>query len=219
MNKRRANQKLRRKADLDKGLLNRPWHSKAYHRHFEGYTEVETVNPKGKVVIQRIYTGDYYRLDLPRKKRVGLRIVYALLWLAACALFGFAASRPIGANMTWYLAIVQMLTVCALAGLLFSLISHCTVPRDMTVGDWKSASVSLKRRAVYAALFLELNAFATGVYLLLKGDRWGAHLLVIALYVLSGLLLVVMNRLEDNAPYLTIPSTQSAPPEGSYIDA
>ena len=218
MNKRKANQKLRRRADLDKGLLNRPWHSKAYHRHFEGYTEVETVNPKGKVVIQRIYTGDYYRLDLPRNKKVGLRIVYVLLWLMACALFGFGSSRPIGANMTWYLAIVQMLTVCALAALLFSLISHCTAPQDMTIGAWKSASVNLKRRAGFAALFLELNAFMTGVYLLLKGDRWVFHLLVILLYALSGILLVVMNRLETNAPYLTIPSTQPAPPDGSYID-
>ena len=219
MNKRKVNQKLRRRADLDKGLLNRPWHSKAYHRHFEGYTEVEMVNSKGKVVIQRIYTGDYFRLDLPRNKRIGLRLVYVLLWLIACALFGFAASRPIGANMTWYPAIVQMLTVCALAALLFSLISHCSAPRDMTVGNWKSASVNLKRRAGFAALFLELNAFVTGVYLLLKGDRWVAHLLMILLYALSGLLLVVVNRLEANAPYLTIPNTKPAPPEGSYIDA
>ena len=89
----------------------------------------------------------------------------------------------------------------------------------MTVGDWKSASVNLKRRAAYAALFLELNAFMTGVYLLLKGDRWVVHLVVILFYVLSGLLLVVMNRMEANAPYLTIPNTQPAPPEGSYIDA
>lgn len=218
MNKRKAHQKLRRRADLDKGLLNRPWHSKAYHRHFEGYTEVETVNQKGKLVIQRIYTGDYYRLDLPRSKRILLRITYALLWLLACALFGFAASRPIGANMTWYLAIVQMLVVCSLAAVLFSLLSHCTAARDMTVGDWKSSSVNIKRRTVFAALMLELNAAITLLYLLFAGDRWGAHLLCILLYALSGLALVVMNRLEANAPYLTFPSSQPAPPDGSYID-
>ena len=40
MNKRRMNQRLRHRTDLDKGLLDRGWHSKAYHRHFEGYTEL-----------------------------------------------------------------------------------------------------------------------------------------------------------------------------------
>lgn len=218
MNKRKTTQKLRSRADLDKGLLNRGWHSKSYHRHFEGYTEVESVNSKGKIVIERIYTGNYYRLDLPRNKRVLLRIAYAFLWLIACALFGFAASRPIGANVTWYLAIVQMVTICSLAIVLFSFIAHCTSPRDMTVGDWKGSSVNMKRRSGFTALVLGLNCLLTVLYLFLKGDDRGMHLLCIALYAISGILMVVMNRLEASVPYMTFPSSQVAPEDGTYID-
>lgn len=218
MNKRRMNQRLRRRTDLDKGLLDRGWHSKAYHRHFEGYAEVETTNEKGKTVIERVYVGDYYRLDLPGKKRIVLRLVYAALIALTAGLFGFAASRPVGANMTWYTAIVQMLAVCLLGLLCVNLLAHSTAPRDMTVGDWKSASKKLQRNAKYTALDMELLAFLTALHLILNGEEWLTHLLCIALYAVAGLIAVVLNRLEANAPYKIWRSTGEAPEDGSYID-
>ena len=218
MNKRRMNQRLRRRTDLDKGLLDRGWHSKAYHRHFEGYAEVETTNDKGKTIIQRVYVGDYYRLDLPKNKRVGLRCLYAALIALEAGLFGFAASRPVGANMTWYIAIAQMVTVCLLGLLCVNLLSHSTAPGDMTVGDWKSSSKKLQRNAKYTALMMELLAFLTLLHLLLKGENWGTHLLCVVLYALAGITAVILNRLESNAPYKRWRSTEESPETGSYID-
>lgn len=218
MNKRRMNQRLRRRTDLDKGLLDKGWHSKAYHRHFEGYTELEETNEQGKTVIKRVYVGDYYRLDLPKKKRIALRVTYAALIALIAALFGFAASRPVGANMTWYLAIAQMLGVCLIGMLAVNLLSHCTAPRDMTIGDWKSSSKKLQRNAKYTALLMEMIAFLTLLHVLLNGENWLIHLLCTALYAVAGLTAVVVNRLEANAPYLKFPSTEEAPPDGAYID-
>ena len=218
MNKRRMGQRLRRRTGQNDSFLNRGWHSKAYHRHFEGYTEVEITNEKGKTVIERVYVGDYYRLDLPKKKRIGLRLTYAGTIALMGALFGFAASRPVGANMTWYLAISQMLTLCGLGLLAISLLSHCTVPRDMTIGDWKSASKNLCRNAKFTAVVMALDAALTAVYLVIRGEDWLIHLLCIGLYALSGLAAVVLHRLEANAPYLTYHSTEEAPEDGSYID-
>jgi len=218
MNKRRMNQRLRHRTDLDKGLLDRGWHSKAYHRHFEGYTELEETNEKGKTVIKRVYVGDYYRLDLPKNKRIGLRFAYAGLIALVAALFGFAASRPVGANMTWYIAIVQMIAVCLLGLLCVNLLSHCTAPRDMTVGDWKSSSKKLQKNAKYTALTMELLAFLTALHLILNEENCLVHLLCIGLYTVAGLVAVVLNRLEANAPYKTWRSTEEAPEDGSYID-
>lgn len=219
MNKRRMNQRLRRRTDLDKGLLDKGWHSKAYHRHFEGYTELEETNEKGKTVIKRVYVGDYHRLDLPKSKRILLRLSYAGLIALTSALFGFAASRPVGVNMTWYMAIVQMAAVCLLGLLCVNLLSHTTAPRDMTVGDWKSSSKKLQRNAKYTALAMELLAFLTALHLLLNGEDWLIHLLCIGLYAVAGLVAVVLNRLEANAPYKIWRSTEDAPEDGSYIDA
>ena len=36
------------------------YHSRSYHRFFEGYTEKGIVNEKGNYQIVRVYTGDYY---------------------------------------------------------------------------------------------------------------------------------------------------------------
>lgn len=219
MDKRRMNQRLRRRTDLDKGLLDKGWHSKAYHRHFEGYTEVEETNEKGKTVIRRVYIGDYYRLDLPKSKRVRLRLSYAGLIALVAVLFVLAASRPVGANMTWYLAIPQMIGVCLIGLMCVNLLSHSTAPRDMTIGDWKSSSGKLKRNSKHTALLMELLALLTLVYLLLNGENWLLHLLCVALYAVAGLAAVAINRLEANAPYLKFPSTEEAPPDGAYIDA
>ena len=218
MNKSRMNQRLRRRTDLDKGLLDRGWHSKAYHRHFEGYAELETTNEKGKTVIERVYVGEYYRLDLPKKKRVLLRLTYAALIGLIGAMFGFASSRPIGANMVWYMAIAQMLTLCGIGAMGVKLISHSTAPRDMTVGDWKAASKGLQKSSKFTAVLLELDMLLTALYLILKGENWLLHLMCIGLYAVAGLVAVVVNRLEANAPYLKFPSTEEAPPDGAYID-
>lgn len=218
MNKRRMNQRLRRRTDLDKGLLDKGWHSKAYHRHFEGYTELEETDEKGKTVIKRVYVGDYHRLDLPKKKRVLLRFGYAALIVLTAMLFWSAASRPVSANSTWYLAVVQMVGVCLIGLMGVNLLSHCTAPRDMTVGDWKASSGKLKRNSKFTALVMELLALLTLLHLLLNGESWGIHLLCVALYAAAGLAALVLNRLEVNAPYLTYPSTEEAPADGSYID-
>lgn len=218
MNKRKTHQKLRRRADLDKGLLNKGWHSKSYHRHFEGYTEVEAINAKGKVMIQRIYTGDYYRLNLPAKKRVLLRVFYGISWLCTCILFGLASSRPVSANSTWYLAIVQMLSLFGLAVVLFSLIAHCTAPRDMTIGEWKSSSRAMKRRTAVTSALFGADALLTLLYLLITGNDQSAHLLCVLFYLLAGGLNILINRLEANLPYQTFPSSQPIPEDGTYID-
>ena len=219
MNKHRMQRRLRRHTDLDKGFLNKGWHSKAYHRHFEGYSEVETTNKKGKTVITRVYVGEYYRLDLPKNKRILLRLSYSGLILAIGALFFGAASRPVSANSTWYLALVQMLGLCMTGALAINLLSHCTAPRDMTIGDWRSSSQKLQRNAKYMALLMELTALLTALHLVLNGEKWVQHLLCVGLYAVAGLLAVLLNRLEANAPYLKFPSTEPAPKDGTYIDA
>lgn len=218
MNRRKYEKRLRQHTGQDNSLLNRPWHSRAYHRHFEGYAEVEDANEKGKTIIRRVYVGNYYRLDLSQKKRVLLRLAYLGLLLLIGSSFGLAASRPVGANSTWYLAIAQMLTLCSLGATAISLLAHCTAPREMTIGDWKASSKKLRRNALLSALLLELTAFLTGGYLLFTRENWAVHLLCIGLYAAAGLLAVLLNRLEANAPYAIRSSQAQMPEDSAYID-
>ncbi len=219
MKKRRMERRLRSRTDLDQGLLNKGWHSKSYHRHFEGYTEVETTNDKGKTVIRRVYTGEYRRLELPKGKRITLRMIYLALLLVIWGLFFLAASRNVGANRSWYVAIAQMLVLCSLGYSFIKLLGHATAPRNLTIGEWKASSLGLAKSCQFCFWSLELTALLTLLYLILKGENWGLHLLCIGVYAVAGLLAILLNRMEANAPYITFPSTEPAPEEGTYIDA
>lgn len=53
----------------------REYHSRAYHRHFEGYIEKESRGLNGKPFIERVYAGDYYVSAQSAKENVCYRII------------------------------------------------------------------------------------------------------------------------------------------------
>ncbi|MBO5976183.1 MAG: hypothetical protein J6P94_03270 [Oscillospiraceae bacterium] len=216
MNKKRLNKTIRRKANLDSDLLDRGYHSKMYHRHFEGYSEFETTNAKGKTVIKRVYTAEYYTLDLPKEKRLGLRVLCAALFILAIMLFLMAAARDLALNMKWYSAISQLGVLIGFAWTFGGLLSVFTAPRKMTIGDWKSSSRNLKHGSLCAAVFLELNAMISIMFLFFAED-WTSYFLNIGLYFAAGLVAVLLNRLEANAPYKTIPNDNTVPRDAVEI--
>ena len=216
MNKKRLNKSIRRKAKLDSDLLDRGYHSKMYHRHFEGYSEFETTNSKGKTVIKRVYTAEYYTLDLAKEKRIGLHVLYGALFVIAIMLFFMAAARDLSLNRKWYSAISQLGVIIGLAWTLGGLLSIFTAPRKMTVGDWKSSSRNLKYGSICAAVFLELNALIAVMYLFFADD-WTSYFTSIGLYFAAGLVAVMLNRLEANAPYKTVANENTAPRDAVEI--
>ena len=216
MNKKKLNKTVRRKANLDSDLLDKGYHSKMYHRHFEGYSEYETTNAKGKTVIKRVYTGEYYTLDLPKEKRLGLRVLYGALFVLISMLFFMASSRDLELNVKWYSAIAQLGVLIGLFWTLGGLLSLYTAPGNMTVGDWKSSSRNLRYGSICAAVFLELNAFISLMFLFFADD-WTGYFLSIGLYFAAGLAAVILNRLETNAPYKTTPSENTVPRDAVEI--
>jgi len=216
MNKKRLNKIVRRKANLDSDLLDRGYHSRMYHRHFEGYSEYEATNKKGKTVIKRVYTGEYYTLDLPKEKRIGLYISYAALLVLIMLVFFAAASRDVELNTKWYSAITQLGVLVGIFWTLGGAVCLFTAPKNMTIGDWKSSSCSLKYGSICTAVFLELNALISVMYMLFV-DNWTSYFVSIGLYFVSGLVAVILNRLEANAPYKTFPSNNKVPTDAVEI--
>ena len=58
-------------------------HSRYYHRRFEGFMEQMVTGEDGRRRIRRVYVGDYFSQDMPDRRRVLTRILYAGLWLLA----------------------------------------------------------------------------------------------------------------------------------------
>ena len=124
-------------------------HSKAYHRYFENYAEREDYNEKGKRVITRVYTGEYYRADVEDSVWKRQKIVSAVLCAMALALFLYAGATTV-ASAVWYGAILTMGALIAVILLCTSIIHLLFAPREMEVRTWRDVSEQLERHALLA---------------------------------------------------------------------
>jgi hypothetical protein len=184
------------------------WHSKAYHRFFEGYSEIAVPNSSGKGTrIQRIYTGNYYRQDLTKGRRILLRVLYGALFLGAVYLFVSNAILPQASNSTLYVVLTQVASIPFLFWILIALFSYLPAERDMTINTYRSSSVSLKRAALGSAISLGVLALATLAFIFLNPqDRSLVQLLYAVKYLAGGSLALLTNWIERRVNYLIIPN-------------
>jgi hypothetical protein len=184
------------------------WHSKAYHRFFEGYSEIAVPNPNGKGIrIQRVYTGNYYRQDLTQGQRILVRGLYAALFLCVAYLFVSSAILPLASNSTWYVVLTQVVNIPFLFWILIAFFFYLPAGRDMTVAEYRSSSLSLQKAALGAAVSLGIVALATLVFMALnRSEHPLLELFCAGKYLAGGLIALSLNRIEGKMNYLLIPS-------------
>jgi hypothetical protein len=191
------------------------WHGKAYHRFFEGYTEISVPTPDGKgSSIQRIYTGNYYRQDLTKSQRILLRLLYVALCLSAGYLFVSSAALPVASNSTWYVVLAQVVCVPFLFWILIVLFSYLPAGLDLTINDYRSSALALQKATLGSAIALGMVALATVVFIFLnRSSEPQLELLCAVKYLAAGLLALSMNLIEKKVNYLIIPSQNKLPGE------
>jgi hypothetical protein len=196
------------------------WHSTAYHRFFEGYSEVAVPRINGKgTIIQRIYTGNYYRQDLTNRQRILVRILYALMFLGIVYLFVSSATLPLSSNTTWYVVISQVVSVPFLFWIFIIFLSYLPAGRDLTIDGYRSSSLALKKATMSAAVSLGVVSLAMLVFVILNmSNMLLDELLLIIKYLVGGLLALTMNRIECKLKYLMIPSQNSAPVDAMEVN-
>lgn len=185
----------------------RSYHSRAYRKHFEGYTELR--NPKsGK--IERIYTAKYYRIALSNK---GLRIrkcVYTGIFLLATGLWAAVSLSGLPGTMTTPVSIFTALTLFPLFFSAVGLFSYCAAPRNMTISEYHGSSVRLKRAALGTAITLALAGITELIFVFrnpqsfLPGEYMG-----IGGYLIAGALLFVLFARENSSKYQLIANQNS----------
>ena len=192
-------------------------HSKAYHRFFEGYSEYSVMNANGKgTSIQRIYTGNYYRQDLTRGRRILLRAAYLWLFLGALYLFVSSAIQPLASNSTWFVVLPQAVSIPLLFWMVIAFITYMPAGRDMTIDDYRSSSLALKKASLFSAISLGATALATLIFMALNpSDQPLAELLCAAKFLAGGLFVFSIDQVERRLHYLVIPSPNK-PPEDAY---
>jgi hypothetical protein len=189
------------------------WHSKAYHRFFEGYSEITVPKPDGKgYQIHRIYTGNYYRQDLTKGQRILLRGLYIALFLCIAHLFMSNAILPLASNSTWYVVLTQVVSIPFVFWILIALFSYMPAEGDLPINAYRNSSLALQRASLGSAISLGVLALATLAFMVLNPPgRSLVQFLCAVKYVADGLLALLMNRAERKINYLIIPS-QNKPP-------
>lgn len=192
------------------------WHSKAYHRFFEGYSEISVPNSNGKGNrIQRIYTGNYYRQDLTKSQRILLRVLYVALFLCVAYLFVSSAILPLASNSTWYVVLPQVISIPFLFWIVISFFSYLPAERDMTINGYRSSSLALQKATLISAVSLGFSACSMLVFMLLnRSDVLSVELICAVKYFVGGLIALSLNRVEKKINYIIIPSQNKPPVDG-----
>lgn len=189
-------------------------HRKAYHRFFEGYSEIAVPNANGRgYKIQRIYTGDTYRQDLTQSQRILLRLLYVTLFLGAAYLFVSSGIQPRASNATWYVSLPQAASIPFLFWIVIVFITYLPAKQELTIYEYRSSSLALQRATLGAAISLGLIAFAMLIFVLVsRPDEPAIELLSAVKYLAGGLFALAMNQVEKRVNYRTIPGQNTPPP-------
>lgn len=209
---RRLRQKLyERDADF------RGFHSHSYHKYFEDYTEYRRMGANGRMKLVREYTGVWYRQKLSLCPYLLIRILYVLL--SADMVFMLIQAGCRLAPTAWYLTISEFMTVLVLTALSYILlINYVFAPRAMTVGQYKSASVSLGRISLAAAgCFAADTLFVLLSFFLSQTGSGKGTVMAAAQFLACVLSALAMSVIERRVPYEVCAAAEPPGDDGVQI--
>lgn len=181
------------------------YHSRAYHRFFEGYSEKQTIDEKGNPKIIHVYTADYYEPSMTRDQWIKDKIIAVVLMVLAAVLFAIGGTINIPANAQAGVAVFEAAEIIFLFWLARSILYCFTARCPYTIRIYKIVSEKLIRNARRAAVCCWLTGAAmivyTGLFMIngIGADVTGT-LLSIVVEIMSGLMLYIIyhqaNRIE-----------------------
>lgn len=193
--------KIREKRELLEQESNSDsWHSRAYHRDFDGWVEVPELDERGRTRIRRIYTGAYYKAALTDKAWRLRRVWYILLILASAALFGLAAVRGAAGNIVRWAVLPQVVSVFCFIFLIWFWVLRLFVPRVMTKGQRRECARNLRLAALIGTISLALSAVCALIAALMTGGGIGDFLSAGGFLLAAGCVFAVF-WMEDRTDY------------------
>lgn len=196
------------------------YHSAAYHRHFEGWSEYKEQNSNGKVRIRRVYTGAWYRQDVSSRHRILLKLLFSSLFVFAAVLFLICSVQYVESNQCWYVAITQAGAIAGLVWMGIGLINYLTAKMSMTISEYRSSSGALRIGSLISTLSFTAAMLMTLLFVLLqhKEIMFGREVMCAAGYLICGVAAFSVNRVERKIRYIEMPSRNEVPREAVIVD-
>ena len=184
----------------------RQYHSRAYHRYFEGYEESRRVNDKGKLKIERVYVGHYFRQNIGDRERILKRVLSFALYLAVLGSFLFAVTLDIRCNKAWYVVSSTVLSFLAMMWLAITLFFNLTAKREMEIRTLRDSSERFITASRLSFIFTALSAFAVAVHVTLNpGKDLPETILCGVIFVLDSVMLFILYKMEKDLKYDVLP--------------
>lgn len=195
-----------------------PWHSRYYHREFEGWEEASVLNKDGKgTTIRRVYRGKYYvpSMDLRDSGRfkaelTGMGAFSVVLFLIAGCLNAFS-------NYCWYTVLPYALAIPCLVNMILSLVTICGYRTYITIPKYRQGIAKFRKWILPAALSVSAAAILTLVNLLLKAEiRTKPQYAYEIFMLLTTFLLGKMTQIGKTASFKEVPNSEN--PEMLILD-
>lgn len=162
-----------------------------YEKFFAGYTVEQTpLTHKPGVRAVRVYTGALYRQELPEKQRVLLRVLHAVLFLAAVVLLLVAVTLPVASNRCGYVALCGVLPAILLVRLFFVLVAYLPSKGELRIHEYQDGAKILPTVSLLCMCSFAVPVLATVVMFPLTSGSFSAWELVRLLMLAAAALIV-----------------------------
>ena len=192
--------------DTIKAMTRRPRVS-PYKKYFEGYSAVFV--PKRSGVGQkavRVYEGALYHQELTPRQRLGRRLLYAVMFLFAVALFILAMVIPTASNSTWYVVITTLVPAYFYARLLLALNLYISSGNELKTHEYKDGALKLTEVTRHIDKAVLVPMIASGVLFIMDPGAYStSELLRFLLFVVSAAAAKMIGKLEGKVEYTEIP--------------
>lgn len=193
-----------------------PHHSQVYHKYFEGYAEKQVIKD-GKIRIERVYVGNYYRASGLNRARILRKILYVLLYFISVFSLVSAGLLDLEINYFKCTAITQAAGFFTLLLFLIPLFFHTIAPITMTIRDFRDSSENLKRLGLAATVALGIN-FVLMLFSIITGKApFRASWRCLLANALSCCAIFAVFLLEKRQKYEIIPPSNRRPEKSSII--
>ena len=194
-------------------------HSSYYHRRFQDYVEVSKIDENGRQYIERTYVGQYYSLDADSNKKWQLKVLYPILYIISFILFvtGETIVNASSLNKPAQLVVFLCLAVMLYYGI--TVIRYVIRPDEMTVWEYHSGPVQIKRFSKYIIFLQLLNAACTIPFLfLVEKDMWLGELQTIVCCIIAAIPMFFLYSIEAKQHYSVHSSDAEMDKNGYYME-
>ncbi|MCD7807125.1 MAG: hypothetical protein LUH19_07275 [Lachnospiraceae bacterium] len=196
----------------------REYHSRPYHRFFEGYAEQYVFDEKGESHIERVYVGDYYCPEGTAKEHLTDKLLGAALYLAAVALYVVCAVQRVWYNAFVPVELFEVIGLVVLFWFLFPVFAHLKAGQKLMIRQYRDAADLYRLGSCAAAFCMWALALSVLISVAAVREEIIFGLLLAAGFALSGLCLYLIYLKEKKRIYKKVPAKNVKKRESYTID-